>query len=335
MTNWTLSASHDDALTIHVTDGPGKSSVTPAKRDQSAAGVSDANKGSKFKRNRKEKHAKHLPKTQVQPLAISENTQPKPWDAPSLRHLFSFASETPANSSVMCTEHPTKLQSDSFKTIDITSPKTGDPSSLRHLFSFASQTHTNSSPAKSEIDQGFRLERGKTLIEPEAQASNGEAKTTDKPQEGFVFFARGTKAEVSADKFEANGVKHAQDSNVPRTVQNEVTSAEPCSFPSENDYSFSYIGAHPSHDPQHTVHYDLYDEDAIANAANKFRRTVAIADIRDQFEAEDGIREMMRRDFKLKRQNSLRGRKLGSAPPGRFQDESGNDQFSNNHHSYL
>lgn len=325
MTDESLATSHGDALTIHITDGFGRSPITPAKRSQRETEASGTDKGPQSKRsNNKVKRTKRHLAPQVDSVKRLDNAQPKPWDGPSLRHLFSFASKTPANSSGACPEDPETSRMDYLTTSDNTDSKAGDTSSLRHLFSSAPKPPTNNPSTTKGAFRGFRFEQENVSPGRGAPARGEDVGASDRTHKRVEFFTRGTKQGLDMAKSNSSGRDTTRGFSDSGVIQREINHVEPYSLMEKDGHFESLVGLNPyPRDSQHTVHYDLYDEDAIVNAAKRFHRTVDIDEICEQFEAEGGIREMMKRDFRLKQQNNLRGRKLGSAPSDRLQDASG------------
>lgn len=256
---------------IHITGGARRQSNVRVKRDRRTADASDTPTRSQSKRSKRAKHSKERHQTLNDSLTTSENKFPRAWDAPSLRHLFSFASEAPANPS----SNPGLSQGFApgvkKESVKLEKPIT-DQKSGTHL-----HAHNRFSNLRGEEEQ--------------------------------VSGSKGAEFDSAAERSTSQAANHSS------ALQAYDTDADPGLIPTGNIERFEKDGeVSPSHlVSKNFTHYDLYDDETIANAAAKFCRTVAIDDICAEFERKGGIREMMKSDFKLKRHNALRGRKLGTA----------------------
>lgn len=250
-----------DNVHIHITNTPTDSTLLPSKRNFSKTNH-PTNRQTDTKRTKRSKRS-DLAETPVTiPLTTKgSDSSPKPCEAPSLRHLFSFgASSNPT---------PPPL-------LPLTKPEKTPPE------------HT----------------------EPPAGEKSNFDTSRDK---SFTFFDQGGE---SADVVMAHSTTNPpvspeshRDKTVP--VKSELSDTNSVSGSSLEDFDDIDL-AHIHQVHRQTTYHNIYDDDAISEAAAKFYRTVTLDEIREQFEKEDGIRQLMKRDFKLKRQNVLRGRKLGA-----------------------
>lgn len=68
-------------------------------------------------------------------------------------------------------------------------------------------------------------------------------------------------------------------------------------------------------DGQIFMNVDIYDDNLMMQIGSKFCRQTTTYDLEDEWSKEHGLRDQAKRDFRLKRQNMLRGRKLGAGRP--------------------
>lgn len=66
---------------------------------------------------------------------------------------------------------------------------------------------------------------------------------------------------------------------------------------------------------EQTIPDILMNDDIILSSASRFCRDSSVDELDEEWNIENGLRDQMRLDFKLKRQNIMRGRKLGALRP--------------------
>lgn len=212
-------------------------------------------------------------------IHITQPTRSNPPAKPSKR----LSASTPASKSKPNKRH--KLSDDAKLEENLC-----DAPSLRHLFSF-----------------------GQEVPAPPAQQSQSQSQYTTAPHPTLVNASTLVSTPVRSQL--STPAAHEQSSGTP---YDEYQHPHEDLYHSHQHHpptsiAFRLYDDDESH-PHGHLHYDPYDDEAVTHAAHRFFRQTDIIDLEAQFSAEDGIRSQMKRDFRLKRANAKRGRKLGSAP---------------------
>lgn len=147
-----------------------------------------------------------------------------------------------------------------------------EATSLRHLFSFGNST-------VSTLSQHLTLS--------DSILGNPSTPTSTLTQSGLFSPGDGLQQDDASDD-----EQQTQNKAQPPPTQFRLLKEAPYSHPA--------------------LAYDPYDDEAIRNKAALFCRQIDIDDLEQQFTADDGIRSQMKREFRHKRSNALRGRKLGA-----------------------
>lgn len=182
-------------------------------------------------------------------------------------------------------------------------PSSKHSSSLRHLFSF-SEKSAGAKKKKKKKSKPF-------TFFPDSQAQtafiNDEGDEPDDSGEQDEQDGQGEQGERGEQGEQGEQFEQFEQFEQDNALEDDRFSEEPL----QNEHDI-----HQHHEqPRSRLRLpDAIDNDTIMEVARKFCRQASIQSLDDEWEAENGMREQMRRHFKQKRQNLLRGRKLGAAP---------------------
>lgn len=184
--------------------------------------------------------------------------------------------------------------------------------SLRNLFN-----SNDSGVTFGNDEQRNRLQSGSFCL---GQPSETTSKTPSIhpmpiPDENNLNDTGGLKTIVALGQNKSSLDRMAVEETFSSPVFNEPTDAQPLSYKEhERTYNTDVIlSIRP--DGQAFKKTDIFDDDLMMQIGSKFCRQTTMHELQEEWSGEYALHHHARKDFKLKRRNILRGRKLGSGHP--------------------
>lgn len=205
---------------------------------------------------------------------------------------------------------------------DDAKPNTTEPEfrsrSYRHLFSFAKDT-SQSTPAQNihtEQTKPFSfftepLDRDSSEHPHDGKVHENEPNHDEILEDDKVETLTRKKRKTSPNTSALNQNSHKYEQ---QTQDNGITDEIMEGVEHSNEQNLMSSG-NPTHlQPQPLADDFDFSHDAILTIANKFCRQETVEQLELAWNSEDGIRDKLRRDFKLKRQTLSKSRRFGNAP---------------------